>query len=83
MLTAIKGYYDGKQIVVDEQARGKLKLGDQLVISVVDRMTVSRMETLSEKRRRLVDEKKYVRPTGRSAEEIDAYIRELRDSDRI
>lgn len=83
MLTAIRGYYDGKQIVVDEQARKILNLGDQLLITILDKMAASRAETLAEKRRLLIDEKKYVRPSGRSAEEIDAYVRELRDSDRV
>ena len=40
-------------------------------------------ETRADKRRRIVDSEKYVVPTGRSADEIDNYIRELRDNEPL
>ena len=43
----------------------------------------ARAETLPPKRRRILDEEKHVRPDGRTAEEIDRYLQELRGNDRI
>ncbi len=83
MLTAIKAYYDGEQIVVDDQDRKNLNSGDHLIITILSETDAPHSEALAAKRRHLIDEKKYVRPTGRSAEEIDRYIKELRDEDRI
>ncbi len=83
MLAAVKGYYDGTQIVVDENDKKTLNMGDEVIITILDRLNVTRKETRAEKRRRIVDLEKYVMPTGRSVEEIDAYIRELRDDDRF
>lgn len=83
MLAAVKGYYDGTQIVVDENDRKNLNIGDEVVITILDRLNTTRKETRADKRRRIVDLEKYVVPSGRSAEEIDNYIRELRDNDRF
>lgn len=34
MLTAVKGYYDGNQIVVDEDI--KMTLGQEVIITILD-----------------------------------------------
>ena len=83
MLAAVKGYYDGTQIVVDENDRNTLNAGDEVIITILDRTSTAREETRADKRRRIIDLEKYVVPGRRSTEEIDNYIRELRDSDRI
>ena len=83
MLTAVKGYYDGTQIVVDENDRKTLNIGDEVIITILDRLNTTGRETRSDKRRRIIDLEKYVVSSGRSTEEIDNYIRELRDNDRI
>ena len=83
MLTAVRGYYDGKHIVVDERDRAHLNLGDQLIITVLGGTDAPRTETLAEKRRRILAEEKYVRPSGSAADAIDRHIREQRDHDRI
>lgn len=83
MLVAVKGYYDGTQIVVDENDRQTLNMGDEVIITILDRLNTTGKETRSDKRRRIVDLDKYVVSTGRSVEEVDNYIRELRDNDRI
>lgn len=83
MLVAVKGYYDGTQIVVDENDRKTLNTGDEVIITILDRLDTTKKETRAEKRRRIVDLEKYVVSGGRSVEEIDNYIRELRDNDRI
>ena len=83
MLTAVKGYYDGKQIVVDENDRKTLNVGDEVIITILDRLDTSEKETRADKRRRIVDLEKYVVSGGRNKEEIDNYIRELREDDRF
>lgn len=83
MLAAVKGYYDGTQIVVDENDRKTLNMGDEVIITILNKLNTSEKETRADKRRRIVDLEKYVVPNGRSIEEIDNYIRELRDNDRI
>lgn len=79
MLAAVKGYYDGTQIVIDEKDREALNTGDEVVITILNRLNATRKETRADRRRRIVDLEKYVIPSGRSAEEIDDYIRGLRD----
>lgn len=83
MLAAVKGYYDGTHIIVDENDRKTLNVGDEVIITVLDRLNTTRKEPRAEKRRRIVDLEKYVVSGGRSVEEIDDYIRELRDNDRF
>lgn len=83
MLTAVKGYYDGTQIVVDENDKKTLNIGDEVIITILDRSNTTELETRADKRCRIVDLEKYVVSGGRSTEEIDNHIRELRDNDRI
>ena len=83
MLAAVKGYYDGTKIVVDERDRRTFNIGDEVIITILDKISTTREETRAAKRRRIVDMGKYVIPSGRSAEEIDNYIREMRDDDRF
>jgi len=83
MLAAVKGYYDGTQIIVDENDRKTLNIGDEVIITILDRLNTPGKETRADRRRRIIDLEKYVVSSGRSAEEIDNYIRELRDDDRI
>lgn len=82
MLAAVNGYYDGTKIVVDERDRKTFNIGDEVIITILDKISTTREETRAAKRRRIVDMGKYVIPSGRSAEEIDNYIREMRE-DRI
>ena len=83
MLAAVKGYYDGTKIVVEERDRKTFNIGDEVIIPILDKISTTREETRAAKRRRIVDMGKYVIPSGRSAEEIDNYIREMRDDDRF
>ena len=83
MLAAVKGYYDGTQIVIDEDDKKTLNTGDEVIITILDRLNTTRRETRADKRRRIVDLEKYVVLSGRSVGEIDNYIRELRDNDRF
>lgn len=83
MLAAVKGYYDGSQIVMNEDDRKNLRVGDEVIITILTEISKQKVETRAEKRRRLIDSDAFVVPTGRTMEEIDEYIRELRDNDRF
>lgn len=83
MLAAVKGYYDGNQIVMNEDDRKNLRVGDEVIITILDKITSERVETRTEKRRRLIDSDAFVISTGRTVEEIDEYIKEMRDNDRV
>ena len=78
MLAAVKGYYDEMKIVVDERDRKTFNIGDEVIITILDKISTTREETRAVKRHRIVDMEKYVIPSGRSTEEIDNYIREMR-----
>ncbi len=83
MLAAVKGYYDGNQIVVNEDDRKTLNTGDEVVITIINRMVVTKEETRADKRKKMIDFDQFVIPSGRTVEEVDEYIRELRDNDRF
>lgn len=83
MLAAVKGYYDGKQIIVNEDDRKNFSTGDEVVITILDKINGRKAESRAEKRRRLIESEAFVVSTGRTAEEIDGYMREMRDDDRF
>ena len=83
MLAAVKGYYDGNHIIMDEDDRKNLRVGDEVIITILDKISKQKVETRAEKRRRLIESDAFVIPTGRTTEEIDGYIEELRDNDRF
>ncbi|MCI8507454.1 MAG: hypothetical protein HFJ06_02650 [Lachnospiraceae bacterium] len=83
MLAAVKGYYDGEQIVVNEEDRKNLSVGDEVIITILDKISRKKVETRAEKRRHLIDSDAFVISTGRTAEEIDEYIKEMRSNDRF
>lgn len=83
MLAAVKGYYDGNQIIVSEDDRKNLSVGDEVIITILDRISGQKNETRADKRRRLIESDAFVIPTGRTTKEIDEYIKEMRDNDRL
>lgn len=83
MLVAVKGYYDGNQIVVNEEDRKNLSMGDEVIITILDNYGRQRVQERAEKRLRLIESDDFVTSSGRTVEEIDQYIRELRDNDRF
>ena len=83
MLAAVKGYYDGEQIIINESDRKKLKIGDEVIITILDQITIQRTPSRTQKRKQIIDSNAYIRPTGRSAEEIENNIKELRTDDRF
>jgi len=78
----VKGYYDGQQIIMNETDQKSLNAGDEVIITILDRNNGQKAETRAEKRRCLIDSDAFVMPTGRTAKEIDEYIKEMRSDDR-
>lgn len=83
MLAAVRGYYDGTQIIVDEDDRKNLSIGDELIITILNQRKRNKDEIRAEKRRELIESGTFVTKTGRTAEEIDHYLKELRNDDRF
>lgn len=83
MLAAVKGFYDGNQIIVNEDDRKNLSVGDELIITILDKIARPKAETRAEKRRRLIESEAFVTSTGRTAEEINNSIKEMRSNDRF
>ena len=38
MLAAVKGYYDGNHIIMDEDDRKNLRVGDEVIITILDKI---------------------------------------------
>ena len=83
MLAAVKGYYDGNQIIVNDEDRKNFSIGDEVIITILDNYGKQRAQESAEKRLRLIESNAFVNSSGRTVEEIDQYIRELRDNDRF
>ena len=75
MLTAVRGYYNGSHIVMDEKI--ELQTGQQVIITVLDRI-----QSLEEPQK--IDLKKYM-GRGKKMFDTDAgdYVKELRENDRV
>lgn len=74
MLTSIRGHYNGRHIVLEEEAN--LSKGQKLIITVLD-------NDESEKRT-IPDLSKYMgRGKSRIGMDAQAYVREMRDNDRL
>jgi hypothetical protein len=73
MLATVTGYYDGSQIVMNEDV--KLAVGQELIITILEQKKTSRND---------IDLSKYV-GRGEKMFQTDAadYIKELRDGDRM
>lgn len=70
MLAAVRGYYDGTQIIVDEDDRKNLSIGDELIITILNQRKRNKDEIRAEKRRELIESGTFVTKAGRTAEEI-------------
>ena len=73
MLAAVKGYYDGNQIVIDEDV--DLSVGQEVIVTILEKQKQANKK---------VDLRKYM-GRGEKMFRTDAqdYIRELRDNDRL
>lgn len=73
MLTAVKGYYNGSQIVMDEDI--KLTAGQEVIVTILE---------MQRQTKKNIDLKKYMgRGEKMFPSDAQEYIKELRDSDRI
>lgn len=74
MLAAVEGYYDGKQIIMDEDIA--LSIGQRVIVTILETKELSRDQK--------VDLRKYM-GRGKKMFQTDAqdYIEELRDNDRV
>lgn len=71
-MVAVKGYYNGSNIVLDEQI--EMTAGQKLMVII---------ETLEpESERKRIDLDKYVTPTERG-KHVEEYMEEMRGNDRI
>ena len=48
MLAAVKGYYDGNQIVINEVDRKNFSAGDEVIITILDKTDRQKIETRAE-----------------------------------
>ncbi|MCM1499832.1 MAG: hypothetical protein NC124_15320 [Clostridium sp.] len=73
MLAAVKGYYDGKTIVMDEDV--KLTAGQEVIVTVLDTKAEAKQN---------INLSKYVGRGGKMFQaDAQEYIRELRENDRL
>lgn len=73
MLAAVKGYYNGSQIVMDEDI--KLTAGQEVIVTILE---------MKKQEKKKIDLKKYM-GRGEKMFHSDAqdYIKELRNDDRV
>lgn len=73
MLAAVKGYYDGKQIVVDENV--DMTVGQEVIVTILD---------MKKKEKKKIDLSNYM-GRGKKMFDTDAqeYVKELRADDRV
>ena len=82
MLETVKAYYDGTNVVIDEDNNRRVPKGE-LVKTYTVTEPRDEVESRAERRRKFIESGAGVIPSGRSADEIDAYIRSLRDTYNI
>lgn len=80
MLETLKAYYDGTQVVLNEENKRRIPKGELVLTYTV---TENETDSKAERWKRYLESEEGVIPTGRTAEEIDSYIRSLRDNDRL
>ena len=73
MMTAVEGYYNGTQIVIDEDVQ--LRKGQRVIVTLLD--------IPDERKKKKIDLRQYI---GRGQYKFpggaDAYVKELRENDR-
>lgn len=77
MLSVAKGYYNGAQVVVNPEDLKNLALGQEVLITYYTSLKAG--EDRIQKRKAFMKRMEEKKPSGRTAEEIDAEIRAGRD----
>ena len=73
MMSAVKGYYDGKQIVINEDV--KMSIGQEVIITILE---------MTRKKKKRIDLEKYMgRGKKMFTQDAQDYVKELRDNDRL
>ena len=54
MLAAVKGYYDGNQIILNEDDRKNLNVGDEVVVTILGRINEQKVKIRAEKRKQCI-----------------------------
>ena len=83
MLAAVKGYYDGNQIILNEDDRKNLNVGDEVVVTILGRINEQKVKIRAEKRKHFMESGSFVFTSGRTVKEIDGFIKEMRSDDRF
>lgn len=78
MLAAVKGYYDGNQIILNEEDRKNLNVGDEVVVTILGRFNEQKVKIRAEKRKHFMESEAFVFTSGRTVKEIDEFIKEMR-----
>lgn len=81
MLTAVKGYYDGNQIVMDESDKKNLNIGDEVIITILDNINIQKTDTRAVQRKK-IDWDSFLIPSERG-KNVDEYMKEMREDDRL
>ena len=55
MLAAVKGYYDGNQIILNEDDRKNLNVGDEVVVTILGRINEQKVKIRAEKRKHFME----------------------------
>ena len=73
MMSAVKGYYDGKQIVINEDV--KMSIGQEVIITILH---------MPRKKKKRIDLEKYMgRGKKMFTQDAQDYVKELRDNDSL
>ena len=83
MLAAVKGYYDGNQIILNEDDRKNLNVGDEVLVTILGRINEQKVKIRAEKRKHFMESGAFVFTSGRTVKEIDGFIKEMRSDDRF
>ena len=75
-MTSVRGYYDGESVVISDDDKKRMYAGQELIITILG--IPAKEEPRIQKRKRLLNGQVYVIPSGRTADEIDQEIKELR-----
>ena len=76
-MTSVRGYYDGERVVISDNDKKRMYAGQELIITILG-VPVNE-QSRSQKRRLFFDGESCVIPSGRTHEEIDREIKELRN----
>ena len=71
MLTAVKGTIKGNTVLLEDEITAID--GSSVVVTILDAPV----------KKSNIDFSKYSKPSGRSVQEIDNYVKELRENDRL